>query len=117
MAKSIALEKSYTFALRVVRLYKYLCEEHREYVLSKECLRSGTAVGARVKEAQQAESRAVFHHEMAVALRKASETEYWLQLLHDGEFLGEREFVSIHADCVELQKILTRIVQKTNAPE
>ena len=108
------VEKSYAFALRIVKLYRYLCDEKHEYVLSKACLQAGTHIGAHVKEAQQAGPRAIFHSEMSRALRKASETEYWLQLLHDGGYLEERMFASIHADCVELMKILTPIVKKTD---
>jgi four helix bundle protein len=114
MSKSIAQEKSYAFALRIVKLYRFLCSEKQEYVLSKACLLAGTRVGAHVKEAQQAGSRAIFHREMSRALRKASETEYWLQLLRDGGYLEERMYDSINADCVELIKILTPIVKKTN---
>jgi len=90
MGQSVALDKSYAFALRVVRLYKHLTEEQREFVLSRQTLTAGTHVGAHVKSAQEAESKAAFAHEMSVALQKASETEYWLQLLRDGEFSKRR---------------------------
>lgn len=111
MSKNIVQEKSYAFALRIVRLYKWLCEEEREFVLSKQVLIAGTYIGARVKSAEEAESKAGFAHEMSVALQKASETEYWLQLLRDGEYLDEKSFNSIHEDCVELLKLLTSIVK------
>ncbi len=117
MSKSIVLEKASAFALRIVRLYKYLCEERREFVLSKDCLMDGTRIGAHIKEAQQAGSRNGFHLNMSIALQKASRTEYWLQLLHNAEFLEEREFLSINADCIELQKMLTRIVKSTDENE
>ncbi len=111
MSKNVVLEKSYAFALRIVRLYKWLCEEEREYVLSKQTLIAGTYIGAHVKSAEEADTKAGFAHEMSVALQKASETEYWLQLLRGGEYLDEKSFDSIHADCVELIKLLTSIVK------
>ena len=111
MSQKVVLEKSYHFALRIVRLYKYLSEEKREFVLSKQALLAGTYIGAHVKAAQEAESKAGFTHEMSAALQKASETEYWLQLLHDGEYLDQKAFDSIHDDCRELARLLTSIVK------
>jgi four helix bundle protein len=107
------LEKSYRFALRIVKLYKYLTEVRKEFVISKQMLFSGTNVGAHVKGAQEAESRAGFFHEMNAALQDASKCEFWLQLLHDGEFLEDKEFNSIHADCVELIKLTKKITEPT----
>jgi len=105
------LEKSFTFALRIVRLYRYLVEEKKEYILSKELLTSGTHIGKHVKEAVDAESRQVFISEMGIARRKASETEYWLQLLFQSDLLTEKQFVSIEADRQEIFKLLTSIVK------
>ncbi|MDQ3041497.1 MAG: four helix bundle protein [Acidobacteriota bacterium] len=105
------LEKSFTFALRIVRLYRYLVEEKKEYILSKELLTSGTHIGKHVKEAVDAESRQVFISEMGIARRKASETEYWLQLLFQSDLLTEKQFVSIEADRQEIFKLLTSIVE------
>ncbi len=105
------LEKSFTFALRIVRLYRYLVEEKKEYILSKELLTSGTHIGKHVKEAVDAESRQVFISEMGIARRKASETEYWLQLLSQSDLLTEKQFVSIEADRQEIFKLLTSIVK------
>jgi len=113
MSPNVVLEKSYKFALRIVRLYKYLSEEKREFVLSKQLLSAGTYVGAHVKGAQEAESKTGFFHEMNAALQRASQTGYWLQLLHDGEFLTDGEFASIHADCEELVKLLKAITKPT----
>ncbi len=110
MSQNVIQEKSYCFALRIVRLYKHLCDQ-QEFVLSKSLLSAGTIIGARVKAAQEAESKAVFIQEMSVALQKASETEYWLQLLHDGGWLNEKAFDSINADCVEVKKLLVAIVK------
>lgn len=111
MSKSIVLEKSFIFALRIVKLYRYLVEDKKEFVLSKELLISGTHIGKHVKEAVNAESRQTFIQEMAIARRKASETEYWLQLLFQADFLNEKEFNSIEADREEIFKLLTSIVK------
>lgn len=115
MGKGILLEKSYKFALRMVRLYTYLCNERHEYVLSKQALQDGTQIGAHIKEAQQAEIKSVFIQEMSIALRKASRTGYWLQLLRDGEYLDNKEFDSIHTDCEELSKILTATLKTSKS--
>jgi four helix bundle protein len=113
MSENIVLEKSYKFALRIVKLYKYLIEARKEFVLSKQMLLSGTNVGARVKAAQEAESRTSFFREMNAALQHASKCEFWLQLLRDGEFLEDKEFNSIHTDCVELIKLTKKITEPT----
>lgn len=117
MSDSLVLEKSKVFALRIVRLYRYLCNEKNEFVLSKQVLLSGTYIGAHIKEATQAESRTVFVQEMAVALRKASETEYWLELLHVSDLIDEKAFGSIKTDCTELIKMLTSIVKTSKSTE
>lgn len=111
MSENPILEKSHAFALRIIRLYKFLCQEKAEYTMSKQVLLAGTDIGAHVKEAEEAESRAVFVNEMAVARRKAGRTEYWLQLLHESNYLDEKAFNSINADCKELIKLLTKIVK------
>lgn len=86
MKENIVKEKSYLFAIRIVNLCKYLSEEKKEFVLSKQLLRSGTAAGALVREAEQAESRADFMHKLSIALKEANETAYWLCLLKDTTF-------------------------------
>ncbi|HEX5083757.1 MAG TPA: four helix bundle protein [Blastocatellia bacterium] len=91
MSENIVLDKSHKFALRIVNLYRYLTDEKKEFVMSKSLLYRGTAVGEHIKSAQEAESRAVFAGEMGAALRNASATEFWLDLLHDSGFLGDRE--------------------------
>lgn len=111
--KNVVKEKSFAFALRIVRLNRYLQEEKREYVLSKQILRSGTAIGALVREAEQAESKADFVHKLAIALKEANETEYWIDLLHQTELIGEKGFDSIKPDAVELIKLLTSIIKTT----
>lgn len=106
-------EKSFAFAVRIVNLYKHLCNDKKEFVLSKQVLRSGTAIGALVREAEQAESKADFVHKMAIALKEANETEYWLLLLQRTEYLEAAAFDSIHQDVVELLKLLTSIINST----
>ncbi|NNE98704.1 MAG: four helix bundle protein [Pyrinomonadaceae bacterium] len=109
--ENILKEKSYKFALRVIRLYKHLSLEQKEYVLSKQVLRSGTSVGANVTEGNQAQSRSDFIHKMSIALKEASETEYWLCLLRDSSYLTESQSESLIVDCNELQKILTASIK------
>ena len=111
MKENIVRDRSMAFAIRVVRLYKYLCEERKEYVLSKQLLRSGTSVGANVKEAIRGQSKADFSAKMNIALKEISETEYWLELLYETEYLSETQFKSIYDDCQELLKILYSIVK------
>jgi four helix bundle protein len=113
MKESIVRQKSYRFALRIIKAYKYLSEEQREFVLSKQVLCSGTSIGALVKEAEHAQSRADFVNKMNVALKEANETEYWLMLLKDSEYIDEKSFASIHQDCVELIKLLASIIKTT----
>ena len=103
--------KSFQFAIRIVKLYKYLRKEKKEFVLSKQLLRSGTSIGANVAESQQAQSRADFISKLNIALKEAAETNYWLRLLQATDFLNDTEFQSVHNDCRELEKILTSILK------
>ena len=107
---NVVKEKSFAFAVRVVNVYKYLCADKKEYVLSKQLLRSGTAIGALVREAEQAESKPDFIHKMAIALKEANETEYWILLLHRTEYLSTNEAESLMANITELLKLLTSII-------
>lgn len=111
MSKSLVLEKSIKFALRIVKLYRYLSEEKGEYVLSKQILISGTHIAKFIKDANQAESKNNFGSDMNIALKRASETEFWLMILHEGEFIGDKQFDSMNNDCIELVKMLTAIVK------
>ena len=113
MKNNIVKDKSYQFALRVVKMFKYLTQEQREFVLSKQTLRSGTSIGALVKEAEHAQSKADFINKMNIALKEANETEYWLMLLKDSEYIDEKTFASIHYDCDELIRLLVSIVKTT----
>ncbi len=109
--ENIVMNKSYAFALRIIKLYKYLIAEQKEYVLSKQVLRSGTAIGALIKEAEHAQSKADFINKMNIALKEANETEYWLMLLKDSDYLDKTMFSSIHNDSNELIKLLASIVK------
>ncbi len=111
--KNIIAAKSKSFALRCIRLYKYLCSEQSEYVLSKQMLRSGTSIGANVKEALRGQSKADFGAKMNIALKEANETEYWLELLDESNFITKDQAESILSDCRELLRILTSIVKST----
>ena len=104
-------DKSLAFAIRIVKLYKLLCEERREYVLSKQLLRSGTAIGALVCESEHAQSKADFVNKLSIALKEANETEYWLVLLAKTDYLNETEYSSIIVDCKELLKLLISIIK------
>ena len=106
-------EKSFRFAVRMVRLNQHLRTEKKEYVLSKQLLRSGTSIGAIIAESQQAQSRADFLSKLEIALKETSETKYWLRLMKATEYLSKSEFDSVYSDCIELEKILTSIVKST----
>ena len=103
--------KSFLFAVRIVKLSKHLNANKKEYVLSKQLLRSGTSIGANIAEAEQAQSRADFISKMNIALKETVETSYWLRLLGATDYLSETEFTSIYSDCRELEKMLTAIVK------
>lgn len=111
--KNIIAEKSHAFAIRIVNLYKHLSVEKKESVLSKQLLRSGTAIGALVKEAEHAQSKADFLNKMNIALKEANETEYWLTLLKDTNYISQNEFDSIANDCTIILKLLISIVRRT----
>ncbi|HBM16133.1 MAG TPA: four helix bundle protein [Lentisphaeria bacterium] len=106
------MNKAYTFALRIIKLYRFLIDE-KEFVLSKQILRSGTAIGALIKEAEHAQSKADFLNKMNIALKEANETEYWLMLLKDSGYIEESGFQSIHQDIVEVIKLLASIVKSS----
>jgi len=105
--------KSFRFAVRIVNLYKYLCNTKKEFVLSKQLLRSGTSIGANVREGQNAESKPDFVHKLAIAQKECDETMYWLELLKESEYLNEEEFISIHSEASELLKIIRSIIITT----
>ena len=103
--------KSYAFALRIVRLSQYLQSEKKEFVLSKQILRSGTAIGALIREAEYGQSKTDFIHKMTIALKEANETEYWINILKDTDYIDEKLFKSLSGDCNELIKLLIASVK------
>jgi four helix bundle protein len=105
--------KSFKFSIRIVNLYKFLTESKREFVLSKQLLRSGTSIGANIRESEHAESKADFIHKLSIALKEANETEYWLELLWETSFLSKSEYESLHADIKELLKLLISIIKSS----
>ena len=103
--------KSFLFAVRVVNLYKFLTEDKREFIISKQLLRSGTSIGANVREAEHAESKADFIHKLSISLKEANETEYWLELLNETNYLSSSDYISIQNDIKEILKLLTSIIK------
>lgn len=114
MKDNISIEKSFEFAVRVVNLCKYLTQEKKEYILSKQLLRSGTSIGANITEAQRGQSKADFAAKMNIALKEAYETEYWIRLLFRTEYLKLKEYESIHNEILELISILMSICKTAN---
>ncbi|HET6569091.1 MAG TPA: four helix bundle protein [Rhodothermales bacterium] len=106
-------EKSYRFALRIVRMYQHLSDEKREFILSKQALRSGTSIGANVEEALGGASRRDFAAKLNIAYKEARETDYWLRLLKDAGYLDEDAFRSVESDCTELRRLLYSIIKST----
>jgi four helix bundle protein len=106
MSNSILKEKSFLFAIRVVKLYKDLKENHQEYILSKQLLRSGTSVGAMIREAKNSESKADFQHKLGIAQKECDESIYWLELLCKTNYITENELISISFDANELLKMI-----------
>ena len=114
MRENIALEKSFDFAVRIVNLYKYITINKKEYVLSKQLLRSGTSIGANVTEAQRGQSKADFATKMSIALKEANETDYWLKLLYKTEYISKAEYESIDKDIKEIISLLMSICKTAN---
>ena len=113
MAENIVKEKSMKFAIRIVKLNKYLCTEKKEYTLSNQILRSGTSIGANVAEALCGISKKDFLAKMYIAFKECAETEYWLELLYSCEYIDEKEYNSLKSDCAELKKVLSAITKTT----
>ena len=110
---SLVYAKAYQFAIRIVNAYKHLTDEKKEFVLSKQMLRSGTSIGANIAEAQGAISHAEFRAKMSIAYKECLETKYWLSLLKDTEYMTEKAFKSIHKDADEIGKMLFSIIKNT----
>lgn len=115
MKENVVKNKSFAFAVRVVKLYQYLCEHKKEFVLSKQLLRSGTSVGAMVREAEHAETKNDFKHKMGIAQKEINETIYWLELLKETDYLTSEQFENIHSDAIEIIKLVTAILKSTKA--
>ncbi|MBQ7202841.1 MAG: four helix bundle protein [Eubacterium sp.] len=108
---NVVSEKSKLFALRIIKLYKFLCDEQNEYIISKQIMRSGTSIGANISEALRAESKADFYHKLNVSLKEAEETAYWLELLLMGDYIDKKSYESINSDCDELISLLVAITK------
>ena len=107
-------EKTYSFALRIIKAYKYLADKN-EYVLSKQLLRSGTSIGANCREATYAQSKQDFVSKLSIALKETNETIYWLELLHDSGFITDESFKSVHTDSTEILKLLISIIKTSKS--
>ena len=112
MQESITADKSFDFAIRIVRLYQYLTKTKQEFVMSRQLLRCGTSIGANISEAQYGQSKADFHAKMQIALKEANEASYWLRLLFRTDYLSEAQFQSLFSDAEELLRLLTAICKK-----
>jgi four helix bundle protein len=115
MKENIVKTKSFAFAVRVVKLYQFLIEQKKEFVLSKQLLRCGTSVGAMVREAEHAETKNDFKHKMGIAQKEINESIYWLELLKETGYLTNEQFESINSDAVEIIKLITVIIKSTKA--
>ena len=114
---NVVSDKSFDFAVRVVKLYRYLCDEKKEYVLSKQLLRSGTNIGANIREALHGQSKKDFISKMSISLKEANESLYWIELLQAAEILNESESKSIHNDCNEIVSLLVSIIKTSRRNE
>ncbi len=115
MKENLIRVKSFSFAIRIVKLFQFLRTDKSEFVLSKQLLKSGTSVGAMVREAEHSESKLDFIHKMAIAQKEINETLYWLELLQNTNYLNEEQFSSINTDAIELIKLITSIIKTTKA--
>ncbi len=111
MKENIVKNKSFDFVLKTVKLYQFLVNDKNEFVLSKQLLRSGTSIGANVREAEQAESKADFIHKTSISLKEANESEYWIELLFKADYISENQFNSITKDLKEILRLLTSIIK------
>ena len=111
MKENVLKTKSFRFAVRIVELYKYLWDSKKEFIISKQILRSGTSVGANIREAEHSESKSDFVHKMAIAQKEINETLYWLELLNVSNCINTKQFNSINADAVEIIKLITTSIK------
>ena len=113
--ENIVVDKSLNFAVRIVNLYKYLQKEKKEYILSKQLLRSGTSVGANIAESQNAQSNSDFISKMSISRKELSETMYWLELLHRTDYIDQNAYNSVYADAKELYRIISSIIKTSES--
>ena len=113
MKENIITSKSYNFALEIVKLYKKLTCEKKEFILSKQLLRSGTSIGAMVRESKFAQSKLDFINKISIGLKEANETLYWLEILHDSEYIDNNNFDALHEKCSEIISIMVSIIKTT----
>jgi len=113
MKENVLLDKSFRFAVRIVKLYKYLCDTQEEFVLSKQLLRCGTSIGANISESQDAQSKNDFISKLSISLKEARETKYWIELLKETDYLSDNEANNIKQDLVEIIKLLVSIIKST----
>lgn len=111
-ADSVIDQKSVAFGIRIVKVCRFLQENKKEFALSKQLLRSGTAIGAMIKESEFAESKADFIHKLSIALKEANETKYWLLLLHESEYFNDSSYESVNEDCLNLIRLLVSIIKR-----
>ena len=111
MGNNVVVDKSKLFAIRIIRLYQHLCKNKREFILSKQVLRSGTSIGANIREAHQGQSKRDFISKMNIALKESVETEYWLELLYETNYISKIAYESIYYDCTEISKLLISIIK------
>lgn len=111
LENNIILDKSKAFAVRIIKFYQYLCDEKKEFVLSKQLLRSGTSIGANARESKNAQSKADFIHKLSISLKEADETAYWIELLIESGIVQENQVHDLYESNIELIKILTSIIR------
>ena len=110
---NVVADKSKSFAIRIIKFYKYLCDEKKEFVLSKQILRSGTSIGANIRESKNAQSKADFISKMNIALKESDETAYWMELLWESEIIEKSQVIDLYALNTELIKLLTAIIKSS----
>ena len=117
MENNIILDKSKAFAVRIIKFYQYLCDEKKEFVLSKQLLRSGTSIGANARESKNAQSKADFIHKLSISLKEADETAYWIELLIESGIVQENQVHDLYESNIELIKILISIIRTSKKGE
>jgi four helix bundle protein len=113
MMRNVIKEKGFGFALRIIQLYMFLVDEKKECIMSKQLLRSGTAIGAMVRESEHAESKVDFIHKLSIGLKEANETEYWLELLYESAYNDGEQFTSNSNDLKEILRLLISIIKSS----